>query len=38
MVIDFFSEVNDFGITYSTLFPDLDGLAKDLKFRFKILN
>jgi hypothetical protein len=33
----FFSELNDFGITYSNLFPDLDGLAKELKYQFKIV-
>jgi hypothetical protein len=29
-------ELFDLGITYSTLFQDLDGLSKDLKFQFGI--
>ena len=25
------------GITYSTIFPDLEGLTSDLKFQFRIV-
>jgi hypothetical protein len=35
-VRDIFRAVWDLGVTYATLFPDLDGLAKDLKYSFKI--
>ena len=31
-----FHELNEYGITYATLFPDLDGLAKELKYQFNI--
>jgi hypothetical protein len=29
-------ELAQAGITYSTIFPDLEGLASDLKFQFRI--
>ncbi|MCI0562744.1 MAG: FRG domain-containing protein [Nitrososphaera sp.] len=35
-VCEIFQNVWDLGITYATLFPDLDGLAKDLKYNFGI--
>lgn len=31
-----FEQINKCGITYSSLFPDLDGLAKELKYSFGI--
>ncbi len=34
-VKDIFDELNDCGITYSVLFPDLDGLSKELKYQFQ---
>ena len=35
-VCEIFQEVWDLGITYATLFPDLDGLARELKYSFRI--
>jgi len=35
-VFKIFQEVWDLGITYTTLFPDLDGLAKELRHSFRI--
>lgn len=33
---DFHNQLNDIGVTYSILFPDLDGLSKELKYLFGI--
>ena len=35
-VLEIYQNVWDLGITYATLFPDLDGLAEDLKYSFRI--
>jgi hypothetical protein len=31
-----FRELSDLGITYASLFPDLDGLSKELRYSFRI--
>lgn len=35
-VREIFQEIWDLGITYATLFPDLEGLARELKYSFRI--
>lgn len=35
-VKELLAELYDMGITYSSIFQDLDGLAKDLKYQFKM--
>ena len=36
IIVDIWLELNRLGMTYSTIYPDLDGLAKELKVKFGI--